>query len=178
MKLTQQLIAKFNTQDTFLVVSGYPSSQSKIDAVHDGMATYTKRTVEAIASKKRAQFVVLVEKETSEDPHQYAQNKVLVLPVFNKKKLTLFPVILRYLITFSQIKKIFIHSEFHIAGGISHIVLLIPFLLLIKLTGKQVYFTSHNAIHNFDDLAPHFNFKKGSLTLKIMNWGIKSRYYG
>lgn len=189
LKLSKKILNKFNKPDTFLVVSGWPLNKNR---VYDGMAWYTKRTVEAVVKRKKHRFVVLVEKNSTLVPpseeyirtprrsdfasYKPLENRVLVLPVFDKKNPSLFPVILTWLLRFNKIKKVFVHSEFHISGGIKNFVLLLPFLLLIKLTGRNLTFFAHNMIENFDNLCPHFNLKKGSLKLKLFNLGLKFYY--
>ena len=176
MKNIVRLIEKFNGPETFLVVSGYPLEGKKKAVVYDGMAWYTKRTVETIAGEKNARFVVLIEKNSWKKPQLFAQDKVLVIPVFDKNHPSLFPVILKWLLKFNKINKVFVHSEFCITGGIRNIVLLLSFLGLIKITGKRLTFFAHNVVESFDSLAPHFNLKRRSLKLLILNFGLKFYY--
>jgi len=172
-----KLINQFNTKNTFLVVSGYPIKQKGKTLKYEGMAWYTKQTLKAIAKEKGDRFVVLIEKN-KHDKQFYlkANKKILILPVFDKKHPSLFPAILTWLLKFSKIKNVYIHSEFHIQGGIKNMALLLPFLALIRLAGKNLTFFAHNVIEKFDNLAPHFNLKINSLKLKIFNFGLNFYY--
>jgi glycosyltransferase involved in cell wall biosynthesis len=82
-------------------------------------------------------------------------------------------VILKWLLKFNKINKVLVHSEFCITGGIKNLVLLLPFFGLIKITGKRLTFFAHNVVESFDSLAPHFNLKRRSLKLLILNFGLK-----
>src|SRR3989338_1685577 len=55
-------------------------------------------------------------------------------------------------------------------------LLLIPFLILIKLTGRKITFFEHNVITRFDGLAAHFDLVPESFKLDLYNYGI-SWYY-
>ena len=162
------LIQKFNHQDTFLIISDYPEV-TKQGEKNYGMAWYTKATIEPLAKKYKRCFVVLAENGNNDKPKLYQNGRILVLRIFNQKRPTLFPRILKWLIVFNKIKHIYVHSEFGANGGIKNFALLIPFLLLIKLNGIKITFFAHNVVENFDLLAPHLNIKKGSLKIKIYN---------
>jgi len=55
-------------------------------------------------------------------------------------------------------------------------LLLMPFLLLIRLTGRKITFFEHNVVTKFDQVATHFNLAPDSLKLKIYNYGIVCYY--
>jgi len=167
-----KILEKFNYEDTYLIISGYPERGR--NAKNYGIAWYTKETIKPLASQKNARFVILAETNDNNEPKIYQDGKILVLRVFDQRHPTLYPRILRWLSVFSRIKQVFVHSEFGANGGIKNFALLIPFLLLIKLTGRKITYFAHNVVENFNSLAPHLNIKKGSLKLKILNLAIKA----
>ena len=168
----KKLIEKFNQEDTFLVISGYPVRGR--NAKNYGIAWYTKETIKPIASKKGARFVVLAETNGNNEPKIYQDGKILVLRVFDQRHPTLYPRILKWLGVFNKIKRVYVHSEFGANGGIKNFALLVPFLFLIKLTGRKITYFSHNVVENFNSLAPHLNIQKNSLKLKVLNLAVKA----
>jgi len=44
---------------------------------------------------------------------------------------------------------------------------------MIKLSGREIIFFSHNVVENFDEIGQHLNIAKNSLKMKIYNKGIK-----
>ncbi len=166
---------KFNDKHTHLVISDYPEITKK-GGKNYGIAWYTKQLIEPIASNYNIKFVVLAEEGTDNKPKTYQDNKILVLRVFKQKHFSLFPRILKMLIKFNRIKKVDVHSEFCANGGIKNLVLILPFLLLIKISGKHITYFAHNVVKDIDSLAPHLGFKKNSLSVKLINFGLKYYY--
>lgn len=165
--MSKILIDRFNKPDTYLIISGYPERFGHGN--NYGISWYTKETIEPIAKKKNARFVVLAETNHNNDPHMYQDGKILVLRVFDQRHISVYPRIFRWLKVFSKVKHVYVHSEFCANGGIKNFSLLLPFLLLIRLTGRHITFFAHNFVTSFDTIATHLNFEKGSWKLKILN---------
>ncbi|MFH2085198.1 MAG: glycosyltransferase [bacterium] len=151
----QKIIKQFNTPDTALVVSAWPVTGK--NAVNHGIAWYTQMTVSEIVKKTGKRFVILAEKNHDNKPQLLANGKILVLRIFDNRRKSLYPVILQYLQQFSQIKKVYVHSEFGVNGGMLHFALILPFLAMIRAMGKQVYYYSHNVVTDVAMLAGHLN---------------------
>jgi glycosyltransferase involved in cell wall biosynthesis len=169
-----KLINDFNKDDVVLVVSDYP--QEGRGEKNHGIAWYTKQLLEPLAKNYNLKFVVLGEKGRDNEPKTYQNGKILVLRVFDKKHFSLFPSILKMLLTFSKIKKVDVHSEFCATGGIKNLILLLPFLFLIKINRCQITYFAHNVVKDLNSFAPHLGFKKKSLKVKILNFGLKFYY--
>src|SRR3989344_1585672 len=165
--LSKRLLKQFNRPDTHLVISGYPVRGGIGN--NYGISWYTKATIEPLALKKNVRFVVLAETNGHNEPHVYQDGHILVLRVFDQRRLTVYPSILKWLSVFNKIDQVYVHSEFAANGGIKNFAFLIPFLTLIKLTGRKIIYFAHNFIESFDAISGHFNFKTGSLKLKLLN---------
>ncbi len=170
-----QLISQFNQPDTHLVISGYPEHGS--NPKNHGIAWYTKLTLEPIAKKYNQKFVVLAERGEQNEPQLFVKGNILVLRIFDSNRVHLYPQILKYLHKFSQINNVFVHSEFGVRGGIWHFGLVLPFLALIRATGRQITFFSHNVIDNIEMLSGHLNIKKNSLQAKAVNLALRMYYF-
>ncbi len=171
-----EFIKDFNNKDTIIVISDYPESRRKGEKNY-GIAWYTKTLIEPISKKYNKRFVVFAEKVQGDNsPKLYANGRILVLRIFDQKHPSLFPIILKWLFKFDNVKYVQVHSEFFVNGGIKNFALLLPFMVLIKLTRKHITYFSHNVVNNLDFIAKHFGLSKKSLKLKIFNLGLKSMY--
>lgn len=171
-KKWQKIIDKFNTPDTALVVSAWPVTGK--NAINHGIAWYTQMTVSKMVKKTGKRFVILAEKNHDNKPQLLAKGKILILRIFDNRRKSLYPVILQYLHQFNQIKKVYVHSEFGVNGGILHFALILPFLAMIKMMCKQVYYYSHNVVIDVAMLAGHLNIS--SWQSSILNVAIKFYY--
>jgi glycosyltransferase involved in cell wall biosynthesis len=167
---------QFNSQEVTLVVSGWPEKGRQ--GKNHGMAWYTKESLVPQAREYDERFVVLSEKNHDNDPFTVAEGKILVWRVFDDNRSSLYPQILSALSYFPKIKRVMVHSEFGAKGGVWHFALLIPFLFLIRMTGKKITYFSHNVIDDVGMLSGHLGFTKGSLKHKVLNLGLKAYYAG
>lgn len=164
----QQLVKQFNQPDTHLVISHWPTKTGNFD----GIATYTKDTVEKLAAYSQDKFVVLAEGQ--EFALEKVNKNILVVRAFDEKHLRLYPRILSWLNHFDLIKEVTIHSEFCASGGPSLRLLMVPFLGLIKLAGRKITFYAHNVVTDFVNFAPHFGKQKDDRMIKFWAFGYKA----
>ncbi len=157
-KKWQKIIKQFNTPDTALVVSAWPVTGK--NAVNYGIAWYTQMTVSEMAKKTDKKFVILAEKNHDNKPQLLVNDKILILRIFDNRRKSLYPVILQYLQKFSLIKKVYVHSEFGVNGGMLHFALILPFLMIIRVIGKRIYYYSHNVVTDVTMLAGHLNISR------------------
>ena len=175
MKNFKKIIEQFNKPETHLVVSDYPFASKKGEKNH-GIAWYTKELIEPIAKNFNEKFVVLAEKtDFGDQPQLFTQNRVLVLRIFDHKKPRLFPQILRWLMIFNKINDVSVHSEFCANGGIRNMVLLLPFLFLIRLAGRKITFFAHNVVTDLSFVSDHLNLGTG-WKIPVLNWLVKIYY--
>lgn len=151
MKYTT-LINRFNQPDVHLVVSAWPEKH-----VNHGIAWYTKLTLTAAAKQTGARFVVLAERGADNRPRLSVRGRVLVLRVFDKSHPSLYPTILTWLARFGRVTDVSVHSEFGVNAGLVHYLLLVPFLALIKLTGRRLIYYAHNIITDISFLKRHLS---------------------
>ena len=150
--------------DTCLVVSAWPEKHS-----NHGIAWYTKLTLTETAKQTGQRFIVLAEKGQDDTPRIYQNGKILVLRVFDKTHPSLYPVILTWLAKFPAIRQVAIHSEFGVNAGLSHYILLLPFIALIKLTGRRIVYFAHNVIDDVTFLSGHLDFSDNPVVIDVVN---------
>src|SRR3989344_4871124 len=102
------IIKQFNDESVNLIISDYPERVSPGEKNH-GIAWHTHETTVPVANRLGSRFVVLAEKGKNHFSELHANKRILVLRVFDQKHHSLFPTILKWLLTFSKIKKVFIH---------------------------------------------------------------------
>jgi len=169
------MFEQFNSQNTYLIISDYPEPVTGEGKNH-GIAWHTRETTLPFIKAYGQKFVVLAENGKHSKPEVYEDNHLLILRVFDQRHHSLFPTILKWLLVFSNIKKVYIHSEFCTSGGLGNFILLIPFLLLIKAMGRKIVYFEHNVVTHFDPIATHFGLKQKSFKLAFYNFGIKWYY--
>jgi len=163
----KSLLSQFNTPKTHIVISHWPTETGSFD----GIATYTQNIVEQLANYSGDKFVILAEGETHE-VKQIAKN-ILLIRAFDAKRVHLYPQILYWLKQFNMARRVYVHSEFCASGGPSFRLLMIPFLMLIKLTGKQITFYAHNVITDFSVYGPHFGKPAHHWSLHLWSFGYR-----
>ena len=169
-------IKEFNKKDTIIVISDYPEHGKKGEKNY-GIAWYTKTLIVPMSKRYNARFVVLAEKIQGDNrPKIYENGKILVLRIFDQKRPSLFPIILRWLFKFNKVKYVQVHSEFHVNGGLKNFMLLLPFIGIIKITGKHITYFSHNVVTELNSIAKHLGLEKGSLKIRIYTAGLKNLY--
>ena len=159
------LIKDFNNKDTILVISKYPYKNIG-DSFH-GVAVYTKNTLEAIAKRTKQKFVVLVQDEYQRQP-ELINKQILVLPVFSANKWQMFSQLNKTIKKFSKVENIQIHSEFYNSGDLLQMILLLPFLYRLRVSGKCISYIAHNVVNDLAFLAKHLSKNKESLKLQIL----------
>ncbi len=172
---TKQLLNTYNTPDVELVISEWPEDDTT--KPYHGVAAFTKDTLLTQATQFSKRFVVLA--ETNDDQfhyHTYADGNIIVLRVFNHTHPSLYPTILTWLSRFPAIEKVTVHSEFGAYSGMKHFILLLPFLLLIRITGRHITYVAHNIVGNINLLAPHLGIEEESFTTTLINKGLAWYY--
>lgn len=165
----QKLIEHFNQPDTHLVLSGWPETHGAKSYHGDGV--FTRETLKVLSKNHGMRFVVLSDLNTDNEPQLLENDSILLLRVFDHSRIHLYPTVLTWLKTFSKIRHITIHSNFAYAG-IGHFVLLVPFLLLIKLTGRKITYVAHNVIESIGFIAKQLNITS-PVVIKLLNICVK-----
>jgi len=165
-----QLYESFNTPDVQLVVSGWPSRAPGTQGYH-GDAAFTRETLLSLVKTKHMRFVVIAETNHDNRPELVGDGNILVLRVINHDKFHVYPTILTWLNRFPAIKHVTVHSNFTYSG-IAHFILLVPFLALIKLTGRKLSLVAHNVVDSIDFLAKQINITN-KLLVAVLNSGVR-----
>lgn len=168
MKLNRrekQLVKKFDQVETTLVISHWPVGKS-----YDGIATYTEDLVTKFAKIYNHKFVVMVPYEWKGSRVKLVSKNILLAGVFDENKIHLYPQILGWLARFSRSKQVVVHSEFCASGGLYVRAMVVPFLALIKMTGRKITYYAHNVAEDLGDYAKHLGMK-GGLSLDLTKYG-------
>ncbi len=171
MKLSKQIISRFNSPDTILVLSKYP--YQNIAHSYHGVAKYTQQTVGTVARSTKQRFVVLVQQEYDRKPQLLERGRVLVLPVFSASP-KMYLQISQALRLFNKAKHLHIHSEFYTSGNMLQMAAALPFYLALRSAGYFLSYFAHNVITNFGFLARHLGRSQTGKTMqaltKLLPW--------
>lgn len=167
---TKNLIAQFNMPDTHLVISAWPDRWHGKKSYH-GDAAFARETLVTLVNRHNMRFVVIAETNLDNRPQLVAGGKILVLRVIDHGKFHLYPTVLTWLAKFPAIRHVTVHSNFTYSG-LKHFILLIPFLGLIKLTGRNITHVAHNVVDSIDFLAKQLD-TTNTVLVAILNMCIR-----
>ncbi len=173
MKITKQLLAKFDTPDTLLVVSPYPKKGETYSAGISGIASYTKNIVSPL------QRPIVVFTHYKNNPSYYVEDHVLVIRCFKLDTPQQWKQIYTQLKKFELAKQLLVQFDFSLYGDILNSSLIIPFLILIKKLGKKINFTFHSVVTDINRLSGHVglgNTLIDRIKAKTLNFSFKSFY--
>jgi len=151
----KHLYRKYNHRETVLFVSLYPRRGELYSSGTSGVASYAKNVITHLSQP----VVVLANREAGKK--LYEEEHVLVSRVFQKGNYFLWLQVLKELLKFNNVKKIVIQFDFGMYGSLISTALILPFLLLIKLMGKEVFIISHHVITNVFNLKGHVGLGEG-----------------
>lgn len=139
----------YNHPETIAVVSPYPKRGEKYSVGITGVASYSKNIVCELSRKA----LVLTDYETK--PESYDEENSFVERCYYKHSLTMWFSLYNTLSQFNHIRTVLVHFDFTMYGSILTSGLILPFLLLLKLTGYNVSVVSHSVILDVSKLSGH-----------------------
>ena len=163
-KMTETLYQQFNQPDTILVISKWPYKD--IAKSHHGVATYTQHLVEKLSALRDKRFIILVQKEFDR-PVEVKDRNILIIPAFDGN-VAMFPQLILWILRFYKTQILHVHSEFFTSGQPLQMALVVPFLAILRMLGKKVYFTAHNVVDDFSFIANHLGKTQNNLLLKTL----------
>lgn len=154
-------INKYNSSNSLLVVAPYPIHGT----VHTGggLASYTKNTLLGIKKSNPDQKIIVLA-NTIKDPETYIENGILVLRCWSRNSITLFPSILKQIVSFNAVKNILFEFEFAAYGNLPITSLIPVFLTILKIMGKKVVGVVHQVITDLATLTNHVGISESSLS--------------
>ena len=181
MKLTPEIIAKYNTENTILMLSTYPREGHLIDPKALAVAPVTKNKINAIYKEAQKQgtpvkFVVIA--DAIEGKTFYEEDNHLVVRAWIRNELNVFAVAQRIAGHFPKAKTLVIEHEFGIFGLKNTITAQFPFFLLInRLLGRKVVLILHQVIFDLGELSGHLHLKRDSFYTKLYSYLIRVNYF-
>lgn len=173
MKITDQLLARFDTPETLLVVSPYPKKGETYSAGISGIASYTKNMIGSI----RRPIVVFAHYKNK--PSFYVEDHVLVVRCFKLDTHQQWKQIYQQIENFKQAQHLLIQFDFSLYGNILNSTSIIPFLALAKRAGKKIHFTFHSVVDDIRNLSGHVGLNNSftdKIKAKILNQSFKAFY--
>lgn len=159
-------IKKFNSKKTLAIITPFPHKGGEL-AVENAISRYSYLVAANLPEKQK---VVIFSQlgEGSEKPFLVKEN-ILVIPSYQINSVFVFHQLIKNIVRFGKINSFLVQFEFGIFGGKKAIPSFMVLLTLIRLLGKNVTFTFHQAVNSLNDLAGHLGLKKGSLKLGLLD---------
>ncbi len=174
MKLTKNIISRFNKPSTLLVISKYPFDG--VSHSHHGVATYTAHLLHSLINIKSQKVVLLVENEFNRKIEIKENGNLLIIPSFNYSLMHPYEII-KMLSIFPSIKLVHIHSEYLTSGNPLLMAELPLLILMLRMMRKKVMFYLHNVVTNVNFLADHLGRRINTIILKVLELLIPTYYF-
>lgn len=156
MQLKQKLYQLYNQAETVAVISPYPKKGEVYSKGITGVASYSKNVV-----KNWPRRVLVLADAFSAVKNCYQEEQALVVRAWQAKGWQKWLQMYQALRQFPQIKKVLLHFDFSMYGNIAETSLILPFLLLLKLSGYQTTVVAHHVILDVKKLSGHLGLGKG-----------------
>lgn len=164
----KQLIKRFNTRDSVVVVTSYPD-QGGESAVQNAVANYSRELLREMAKTQR----VVVIAEVLDKPEMYIEDDILVVRAWRKNSKSLVKEMVKSVAQFSRIQNILVQFEFNIFGSPAITASTALAFGVMRLSGKRITFMFHQVVEDLHELSGHLGLSTGSsIKTTIFNWGM------
>lgn len=153
----KNLINKYDSKNTLLVISLYPKKGELYSAGTSGVASYAKN----IITNMNRRVVVLA--NYTDQPQTYEEDNILVIRCFTIGKPLMWLQILRNLRYFSRAQNILLQLDFAVYGSNLATALSILFLALTRLLGYKSSVVLHHVVMDIRKLSGHVGLNNGNL---------------
>lgn len=139
----------FNRPDTLLAISLYPKKGETYSSGTTGVASYSKNVLTHLNRP------VIVLADIIKKPQTYLEKNTFVSRTFTPGHNRLWIQLLQSVKSFPRVKTILIQYDFSMYGSIITSGLVIPFIALLRLMGKDVHIVSHHVVTDVNKLSGH-----------------------
>lgn len=169
----KNLIKKYNTKNTILVVSSYPDKKHGIEKLN-AVAWYARKTFKNLAKIGECKIVVLA--EVIDKPEVYLDGKVLIVRAWRPNRLSAIKDLSFWIFRFDEVKTVLLEFEFNMFGGILGTLLFPFFLLALKILRKRIVLELHQVVLDINSLSGHLNLKRGGFLSGFFNLVLNDFY--
>lgn len=177
MKKIDQLLAKYNNINNYIIVSEFPSEKQLKG--NTGLSRYSHNTImslkETLGRNQRKAIVLSMVANGSEDKI-YEYNDMLIIRCLKRNSIPSLLRLIYYANRLHRVEKVLFEFEFA-AYGNEKISLAIPFVLsVLAMFGKKTHFAMHQVVTNLKSLYIHLGLKKGSFRLLLIEQALQLFY--
>lgn len=159
---------------SLLVVSTYPPQGSLHGNKFSAVARYTKSTL--LSMGKNFSFEVLADKLPGEKD-QYQEENVKVWRCWERGSQFLLFEIFRKILAFGRREILFCFEWGMFGRNLLNLVFLPLFLIILRLTGRKIYFVSHGVLLDYNQVAPQLGDQSKSWKIKFGTFGLRTLYF-
>jgi glycosyltransferase involved in cell wall biosynthesis len=176
MKITSGLLQKYNSDNSVLVISGYPKKGEKYSQGVCAVSSFTKNSLLALQKENLQRKIVILTVMLNDKEEIYEENDMLIIRCFKRNQPTSYLNLLKTINLFSKAKTVMVEFEFSSFGNLSMTIFFIPFVFGLRILGKNIVFVMHQVLFDLKKLHGHIGLSRKSPLLHIFNWGIKWFY--
>jgi len=155
--------------ENLIVVSSYPEKGLVHGIKTVGVASYAKNTLLSLSKAfgEKINITVLAEKLPKQE-NLYKEKNITVKRCWQRNSWTSWYQIYKE-IRKQKCKKILFEFEMAMMGSPAKNIFFPLFLLILKLSGKQVYVVIHQVVLNFEEMSGHLGTKDKSFKNKLLS---------
>lgn len=174
------LIKKYNKENSILVISSYPEKgvlySGNVCAV-GGFAKNTIKSLNDLIEKTGEKRKIIVLTVTTGKKEAYVEDGILIIRCFKRNRITSYLSLLKQVMKFGNVKDALVEFEFASFGD-TKITGFFPILLMsLFLLHKSTTLVLHQVIDNVSEISGHIGFKKKSIQISIYNILLKFFYF-
>lgn len=167
----EQLLKKYNSQETLLVISSYPEK----GVVHSGkvcaVGWVVKKTIESLKkeflNKGEDSKIVVLTLTINGKTEVYEEDGILVIRCFRRDKLSSYIALVKHLLRLNKVKDVLVEFEFASFGNTLVTGFFPGVLWFMKILNKRIVLVLHQVIFELDELSGHVGMKKGGVKGKM-----------
>lgn len=172
----KKLLNDYNSDDSLLVISGYPKRKEKYSQGVCAVSSFAKNSLLALQKKNPQRKIVVLTMTLNDKKEIYEENDMLIVRCFGRNQPTSYLNLLKTISLFSKAKTVMVEFEFSSFGNLLMTIFLVPFVFGMRLLGKDIVFVMHQVLFDLKKLHGHIGLSRKSLLLHIFNLGIKWFY--
>ena len=171
----KNLYKKYNTEDSLIVISGYPKKGETYSQGVCAVSSFTKNTLTALKTENPQRKIVVLTLVTDKN-EVYEENEMLIVRCFKRNSPLSYFNLLQQIRTFGNIKNVLIEFEFASFGNTLMTGLLSPVVWMLFLMKKNITIVCHQVILDIRELSGHIGLSQKNPLTAVLNQCLKLFY--
>ena len=166
--IMENLIRKYNKQNSLLVVSSYPKKRETYSDGVCAVAGFTKNTILELRKTGKFKKIVVLTMIIDEE-EVYEERGILIVRCFKRNQPKTYINLFKKIKLFSQVKDVLVEFEFASFGDSKATFALLPFIWSLYFSGKKITLVIHQVVLDLKMLSGHIGIRSNNLLSYIFN---------